>query len=181
MYLPSWSNSWRRWLPSSATQTWPAGSTATASGCLNCPLPVPSVPNWRTSVSPDSLISTTRLCLQSATQTLPPRPTGIPVGSIAPSPVGLTTLTNSPFSFSSSIRSLKVSETQMLPLASIARCWGRLNCPFPDPSEPTAFRNSPFSLNSSSLSAPESATQKLPAAVKAIDLGSLNWPLPVPE
>ena len=63
----------------SATQTDPSGATATPSGALNCPAPVPLDPNCEEYV-PAEVSTCTRSLPVSATQRLPAPSTATPDG-----------------------------------------------------------------------------------------------------
>ena len=74
------------------------------------------------------------------------------------------------------LRTLKASETQTLPLASIAIPLGAARLLFPIPKLPHLARNWPWGENFWTRWLPRSATQTLPAASRASALGSWSWP-----
>src|SRR6266850_1753738 len=80
-------NFWMRLLPASATKTFPLPSTATPSGTLNCPSPLPALPHLVRKVPVVSNFWT-RLLLESATKTFPLPSTATPTGAEnCPSPL----------------------------------------------------------------------------------------------
>src|SRR5206468_10930294 len=68
--VPVLSNFWMRLLPASATKTFPLASTATPSGALNCPSPLPGLPHFVTK-EPVFVQFCMRSVPEPAAQTLP--------------------------------------------------------------------------------------------------------------
>src|SRR5215813_1452887 len=121
---------------------------ATARGPLNCPPPIPSVPQLVRKVP---LLSNfwMRLLLRSATKTLPPASTAIPKGDWN-CPAALPMLPHwrekVPLLMNFSMTLLPLSATKMFPFRSTATPSGLTNCPAPPPWLPKVLRKVPHGI-----------------------------------